>query len=98
MGVWVRIPPRVLKINVNKELTMASRLTELVKGKKARFIHFVDKQLWYKTDCGFEFPVPLDDVGTTLFVAEYNAIRLMKWIRIHLGMIDKEKEEFLKSM
>lgn len=33
---------------------MASRLTELVgRGKKARFIHLVDKQLWYKTDCGF---------------------------------------------
>lgn len=46
----------------------------------------------------FEFPVPLDDIGTTLFVAEYNAIRLMKWIRKHLEMIDKEKTAQYESL
>lgn len=67
-------------------------LTELIK-EKCKFIYFVDKELWYETESGFQFPIPLEDVGTTLFVAEYRGIRLMKWIRKHLGMIETEKSK-----
>jgi len=68
-------------------------LVELVK-EKAKFIHFVDKELWYETDSGFQFPIPLNDVGTTLFVAEYKGIRLMKWIRKHRELVNVEKEKY----
>jgi len=33
-------------------------------GKKVRFSFYRDKELWYVTEDGFEFPVPIDDVGT----------------------------------
>ncbi len=35
-------------------------LKEMVSGgQKVRFSHYRDGQLWYKTECDFEFPVPL---------------------------------------
>lgn len=48
----------------------------------ARFNYFRDSALWYRTDAtGLLFPVPLDDIGTTTFDAQYPAIKLMRWIR-----------------
>ena len=38
-------------------------LKELIKGKKARFKFYRDGELWYETDDGFEFPVPIADTG-----------------------------------
>ena len=68
-------------------------LTQLVK-ENCNFIHFVDNELWYETESGFQFPIPLKDVGTTLFISEYKGIRLRKWIRKHLEMIKAEKEKY----
>ena len=42
-------------------------LKELVKGKKVRFKFYRDGELWYETDDGFEFPVPISDTGTGIF-------------------------------
>ena len=39
-------------------------LKELVKGKKVRFRFYRDGEIWYATDGGFEFPVPIADTGT----------------------------------
>jgi hypothetical protein len=33
-------------------------LKELVKGKRVEFKYYRDGELWYKTDDGFELPVP----------------------------------------
>jgi hypothetical protein len=59
-------------------------LKELVKGKKVRFRFYRDGELWYATDDGFEFPVPIADTGTGVFQAEDGAIHYMRWIRKHL--------------
>ena len=32
-------------------------------NKKVRFTFYRDRQLFYQTECGFEFPVPVDDIG-----------------------------------
>lgn len=60
-------------------------LKELVKGKKARFQYYRDGSLWYITEDGFEFPIPIGDTGTGIFEAEANAITYMRWIRKHLA-------------
>ena len=60
-------------------------LKELVKGKKVRFKFYRDGELWYETDDGFEFPVPISDTGTGIFKAEDGAIQYMRWIRRHLA-------------
>jgi len=36
-------------------------IKDMVKGnKKVRFTFYRDRQLFYQTECGFEFPVPID--------------------------------------
>lgn len=47
-----------------------NKMIDIVKNKKVKFIHYADKELWYVTECGFEFPVPLDDIGNATFNAE----------------------------
>jgi hypothetical protein len=60
-------------------------LKELVKGKRARFQFYRDGELWYETEDGFAFPVPISDTGTGIFQAEDSAIVFMRWIRKHLA-------------
>ena len=60
-------------------------LKDLVKGKKVRFKFYRDGELWYETDDGFEFPVPIADTGTGIFKAQDEAIHYMRWIRKHLA-------------
>lgn len=56
----------------------------------ARFEYFRDSALWYRTSTGLLFPVPLSDIGTTTFEAEYKGIKLMRWIRKHLANIAED--------
>jgi len=60
-------------------------LKELVKDKRARFKFYKDGELWYETEDGFDFPIPIADTGTCDFKAEDTAIRYMRWIRKHLA-------------
>ena len=73
---------------------MASRLLDMVKDKRVKFIHYCDKELWYVTECGFEFPVPITDVGNATFLADDKAILFMRYIRKHMEMIEEAKKEY----
>ena len=59
-------------------------------GKKVTFIHYRQKELWYKTECDFEFPVPIEDCGDATFLPEDRAMLFMRYIRKHLALIEKE--------
>ena len=73
-------------------------LKELVKGKKVRFRYYRDGALWYATEDGFEFPVPISDTGTGIFEAEAGAIQYMRWIRKQLAeQAEWEKERELQG-
>jgi len=72
---------------------MIMTLKELVKGKNVRFRFYRDGELWYGTDDGFEFPVPISDTGTGIFKAEDGAIVYMRWIRKHLAEQAKWESE-----
>lgn len=50
-------------------------------GKFVRFTHYVDGNLWYCTDDGDEFPVPVSDVGTATFKVTDKAILFMRYMR-----------------
>jgi hypothetical protein len=56
-------------------------LKEMVENKKVKFEYYRDKELWYSTEDGFKFPVPIEDVGTGVFKVEDKAILFMRWIR-----------------
>ena len=68
-------------------------LKEIVKGKTAKFKFYRDGELWYETDDGFDFPIPISDTGTGIFKAEEKAIQFMRWIRKQLeAKTEWEKE------
>jgi hypothetical protein len=69
-------------------------IKEMVKNnQKVRFRFFRDGQLWYGTDCGFEFPVPISEAGTATFLAEDKAILFMRYIRKHLEFLKESMDQ-----
>ncbi len=65
----------------------------VVNNQKVRFRYYRDGELWYTTECGFEFPVPVNDTGTGVFHAEDRAILFMRWLRRQLAVIEEAREE-----
>jgi hypothetical protein len=69
-------------------------LKEMVNnGQKVRFRYYRDQELWYATECGFEFPIPVSDTGTGMFKAEDRAILFMRWIRRHQALIEQGRHQ-----
>lgn len=66
-------------------------LKDLVRGT-VRFTRYFDGQLWYKTESGFEFPVPVSEIGNATFLAEDRAMLFMRYIRKHAEMIEAKGE------
>ena len=62
-------------------------------NQKVRFRFYRDGQLWYGTECGFEFPVPISEAGTATFLAEDKAILFMRYIRRHLEYLKKSMDQ-----
>ncbi len=53
----------------------------MIRGKQVTFEYYRDGELWYTTECGFKFPVPIEDAGTAVFKAQDKAILFMRYIR-----------------
>jgi hypothetical protein len=69
-------------------------LKEMVSdGKKVRFAFYRARELWYRTESGFEFPVPIAEAGDAVFLAEDKAILFMRYIRKHIEAIDAARQE-----
>lgn len=67
-------------------------IKEMVKdGKSVTFIHYRDSELWYRTECGFEFPVPISETGNATFLAKDRAMLFMRYIRKHIEMLSEAK-------
>jgi hypothetical protein len=72
-------------------------LKEMVKDKTVKFVCYRDGELTYRTEDGFEFPVPISDTGTGTFLAEDKAILFMRWIRKQLDLVKEWKSEAEKE-
>jgi len=71
-------------------------IKDMVKdGKKVFFKFYRQKELWYVTEDGFEFPVPIDDVGDGIFLNEDKAMLFMRYIRKHVESIASAKAEIV---
>ena len=69
-------------------------IKDMVKdNRKVRFSFYRDRQLFYRTESGFKFPVPIDDIGNATFLAEDKAILFMRYIRKHLKTIEDARAE-----
>jgi len=65
-------------------------IKDMVKdNKKVRFTFYREGYLYYKTECGFEFPVPISDTGEASFLAEDKAMLFMRYIRKHIEELKK---------
>jgi hypothetical protein len=62
-------------------------------NQKVRFQFYRDGQLWYVTECGFEFPVPISEAGTATFLAEDKAILFMRYIRKYMEFLKKSMDQ-----
>ena len=62
-------------------------------NQKVTFQYYKAKELWYSTECKFEFPVPISDIGDATFLAEDKAMLFMRYIRKHLELIKSSKED-----
>lgn len=68
-------------------------IKEMVKDKKVNFLFYRTGELWYTTECGFEFPVPISDTGDGVFLSSDRAILFMRYIRKHIDYIESAKHE-----
>ena len=62
-------------------------------NQKVTFRFYRDSHLWYATECGFEFPVPISEAGNATFLAEDRAILFMRYIRKHMEFLKKSLEQ-----
>ena len=69
-------------------------IKDMVKdNKKVTFVRFQSEELIYKTDCGFEFPIPISDTGGAVFLASDKALVFMRWINKHIKFIKSNVPE-----
>jgi len=59
-------------------------------GKTVKFKYYRANELWYETETGFLFPVPINDVGSATFLAQDKAMLFMRYIRKHLKLLESE--------
>lgn len=62
-------------------------VTDHVKGR-SKFQFYREGNLYYETDTGLTFPIPIVDTAGATFLAEDKSMFFMRWIRKHLEMID----------
>ena len=56
------------------------------------FLYYRDGELWYNTEKGFIFPVPISDIGNATFNAKDKAILFMRYIRKYAKAMESENE------
>jgi hypothetical protein len=63
-------------------------IKDIVKdSKKVNFVRYRKGELIYVTECGLEFPVPIEDAGDGIFLAQDKALIFMRYIRKHIESI-----------
>lgn len=61
-------------------------------NQKAIFKGFQNGLLFYETEKGLSFEVPVSETGTGRFLPEQKAIQLMKWIKPAVELQNKISE------
>ena len=63
-------------------------IKNMIKDKVVNFLYYKEGELWYATECGFKFPVPISDTGTASMNAQDKAILFMRWIRKQIIVVE----------
>ena len=68
---------------------MKYNIKEMVaKGKVVTFVRYVQGNLIYTTDEGFQFPVPIVDLGEAEIKNQEKAILMMRYIRKQISLLE----------
>ena len=59
--------------------------------QKVHFDFYRDGHLYYRTDSGFEFAVPIEDVKGATMLNEDKAIYFVRWMRKHMDQVKSWK-------
>lgn len=74
---------------------MSYNIKDMVKdNKRVKFCYYKHGELFYKTECGFMFPVPISDTGDGTFLDEDKAMLFMRYIRKQIEAIKRDNAEF----
>jgi hypothetical protein len=65
---------------------------ENVRGT-ATLQYFRNNALWYRTEAGLMFPVPVEDIGDATFNPTEKGLFLMRWVRKHIEVLKAELRE-----
>lgn len=71
-------------------------LKHLVAGK-VRFLYYRKGNLYYRTESGFVFSVPIEDCGDATFNAEDKGLLFMRYIRKAIQALAEDSKEETKS-
>ena len=63
----------------------------LKNNESVNFMFFMSGKLWYRTESGFKFPVPIRGSGQTVFLNEDRANRFYPYIKAHAEKLSKAK-------
>ena len=68
------------------------KLIELIKDQQVHYQYYRENELWYETDNGFKFPVPISkkEIGNATFLRDDKAILFMRYIRKYKNEIDEQ--------
>ena len=66
--------------------------TMIKDNRQVSFVRYKGGELWYATEDGFEFPVPVADVGGATMLAKDKALLFMRYLRRHLAMLEQARE------
>jgi len=62
----------------------------LKNNENVYFMFFLSGKLWYRTESGFKFPVPVKGVaGRSVFLSEDRANRFYPYIKAHAEKLNK---------
>jgi hypothetical protein len=67
-------------------------------NKRVKFTHYKMDELWYETETGFKFPVPISDCGDATFPAEDKALLYMRYIRKHVKLLEEAQKETVNDL
>lgn len=67
-------------------------------NKIVKFVRYREGEFIYVTECGFEFPVPISDIGTATLLAQDKAILFLRYIRKHVETKKSEKTAVSESV
>lgn len=66
-------------------------LKDHVKGS-VTFQYYRDSNLYYVTETGLVFPVPIDDIGNATFLNTDKAMLFMRYIRKFLNQLENQQD------